>query len=281
MGNPRQRRKVRSSAHKTVKHSRHAKRNLKKMKPIRGPKLLQEAWDNKKTLRQNYATLGLVGSLKQADSGGSECPLPVPTQPYGEPSHPSSSTTTLLNETISQKYGKILRDADGKVTGIEILGEAEDDGEASEEVEDQHNGLKTELVEGTICTSLRLYRSYMTESALEKLAELSAPVRRFSSGGEITLLKKLIAKHGKNFDAMAKDRHLNTWQVCAGLVRLEYGLNAIHNIADSGPTGTSVRSNHCIFCHDTDLVLSSAGARKRDLYECASRGTKAYVSRFL
>ncbi|KAF7353621.1 Nucleolar protein 16 [Mycena venus] len=49
MANPRQRKKARSSSHRPVSHSRHAKRNLKKTPPIRGPAILSERWDKHKT----------------------------------------------------------------------------------------------------------------------------------------------------------------------------------------------------------------------------------------
>src|SRR5712671_4385862 len=121
MANPRQRRKARS-AHKPVHHSRQAKKLLKKQpralgflvemsalptlisifythQAIRGLKILQEAWDKHKTVRQkyvysvrdreyliidgqlclchgsffaSYAALGLTVSLNPCTSGGTE-----------------------------------------------------------------------------------------------------------------------------------------------------------------------------------------------------------------
>ncbi|KAH9060100.1 hypothetical protein EDB87DRAFT_1551613, partial [Lactarius vividus] len=71
MANPRQRRKARSSQ-KPVRHSRQAKKLLKKQPPIRGPKALRDAWDKHKTVRQNYAALGLAASLNPRASGGAE-----------------------------------------------------------------------------------------------------------------------------------------------------------------------------------------------------------------
>lgn len=57
--------------------------------------------------------------------------------------------------------------------------------------------------------------------ALEKLADSARSIPRFSSSGEISLLKNLLAKHGRDFEAMAKDRRLNSWQVCkSGLLSI-------------------------------------------------------------
>jgi len=193
MANPRQR-KARSSSHK-VNTSRHAKRNLRKMKHIRGPKALQDSWDNKKTVRQNYAALGLVGSLKQADSGGSEIPLPLVSKHRLDTANPSIPSTSVSSksDTQRQQFGKIIRDADRNVVEVKIL----EDNSEKEVFDDEAK--KTAVVE-----------------ALENLAETDKPVPRFSSNGEIDFLKKLIAKHGHDCSAMAKDRRLNPCQWTAG-----------------------------------------------------------------
>ncbi|KAF8516907.1 ribosome biogenesis protein Nop16 [Hysterangium stoloniferum] len=203
MVNPRQRRKARSSSHKKVTTSRHAKRNLRKMKPIRGPKALQDSWDNKKTVRQNYAALGLVVSLKQSDSGGSEIPLPMVFKHNADTVDPSIPSTSVSSKSDAkpQQFGKIIRDADGNIVEVKIL---EDNSEKEGfDVDMDRAGRpvakKTAVVE-----------------ALENLAETDKPVPRFSSNGETDLLKKLIAKHGHDYSAMGKDRRLNPWQRTAG-----------------------------------------------------------------
>ncbi|KAG8733359.1 Nucleolar protein 16 [Ceratobasidium sp. 423] len=72
MATPRQRRKNRSGSHSAVKQSRRAKKNLRKHPAIKGPKALQDAWDKKKTVRQNYEAMGLVHSLNPIAQGGTE-----------------------------------------------------------------------------------------------------------------------------------------------------------------------------------------------------------------
>lgn len=103
----------------------------------------------------SYATLGLVGSLKQADSGGSECPLPMAvTKLSGEASSTRPKTNMPKDETTLQKYGKIIRDADGNVVGFEMLGESpksEDNEEKDlgpEEVNDRDLKKTTHVVNG-------------------------------------------------------------------------------------------------------------------------------------
>lgn len=89
------------------------------------------------TIFHSYAAFGLVGSLKQVDSGGSECPLPmiVPKSPGEISSLTRPKTNMPRGETLHQKHGKILRDAVGNVVGIEMLGDDSYTGENSEEGE--------------------------------------------------------------------------------------------------------------------------------------------------
>ncbi|KIJ24215.1 hypothetical protein M422DRAFT_217213 [Sphaerobolus stellatus SS14] len=206
MPNPRQRSKARSATHKKVRPVKHAQRNLKKMKPIKGPKLLQEAWDKTKTVRQNYAALGLVGSLKPNDSGGSEIPLPMLLKKPSAEAGPSTQDDTLTEEEPRpQQFGRIIRDAEGKVIDIELPEEEEDKDMEDDEVASgmyPSVGKKTELIQN-----------------LESLAAKCKPVKRYSSQGEVAELEKLIAKYGTGFEAMAKDRRLNPWQRTAGQLR--------------------------------------------------------------
>lgn len=52
---------------------------------------------------------------------------------------------------------------------------------------------------------------------LEELAETrGGPVARHSSGGELGVLRQLVAKHAHDVDAMARDRRLNADQRTAG-----------------------------------------------------------------
>ncbi|KAF9262143.1 hypothetical protein L218DRAFT_1000891 [Marasmius fiardii PR-910] len=143
MANPRQRRKTRSSSHRPVSHSKHAKRNLKKMPPIRAPKLLQDAWDKKKTVRQNYAALGLVHDLNPSAAGGAEIfdvdvnqndqtvstsatdLTDPPTSRVNVPEDNGASGTVNSSplpqlSTIPKGYGRIVRDEAGNVVRIDF-----------------------------------------------------------------------------------------------------------------------------------------------------------------
>ncbi|KAJ8093181.1 Nucleolar protein 16 [Marasmius tenuissimus] len=141
MANPRQRRKARSSSHKPVSHSKHAKRNLKKVPPIRAPKVLQDAWDKRKTVRQNYAALGLVHDLNPSAAGGAEIIEVEQDAQFSGPStteaaaasSASSSIHPPQNTSIPKGYGRIVRDEAGHVVHIELPDEEQDTEENSVE----------------------------------------------------------------------------------------------------------------------------------------------------
>ncbi|KAK4683854.1 nucleolar protein 16, partial [Tremellales sp. Uapishka_1] len=188
MANPRQRNKARS--HKATKPTQAAIKKLhhklKKAPPLKGPEVLQQGWDKKKTVFQNYAALGLLPSIpfpKQPTSGSVALPV-----------HPSTSTAA---------FGRIVRDDEGNVVDI-ILDEEEadvameeDDTEKSDRIE-----AKTEVVR-----------------SLEKLSETAAPVVRYSSTSETAWLKNMVVKYGDDYEAMTRDHKVNVWQKTQGEIK--------------------------------------------------------------
>ncbi|GAA5897610.1 hypothetical protein JCM8208_000209 [Rhodotorula glutinis] len=76
MANPRQKRKQRSSVAKAG-ISKASKKNLHKV-TIKGPAILADNWDKSKTVRQNYAALGLLPTLDPRQTGGLEPEARVP-----------------------------------------------------------------------------------------------------------------------------------------------------------------------------------------------------------
>ncbi|KAG6869096.1 hypothetical protein C0993_003416 [Termitomyces sp. T159_Od127] len=229
MANPRQRRKARSSAHKPVSHSRHAKRNLKKMPPIRGPKILQDAWDKTKTVRQNYAALGLIHDLNPTAAGGSE-----PIRDRSQIEESQMASTQPENPPPTRKgFGKIIRDDAGNVIRIEL---PEDD---SETEQPQDEGLPEPEVDGAVLrpwvTDLGCGEKIRLSSgnknvvqALERLSNLvqqngttlqvplSGSGPRPASAGEVAYLRRLVDKYGEDVERMARDRRLNVEQRTAG-----------------------------------------------------------------
>ncbi|KAJ7582616.1 ribosome biogenesis protein Nop16 [Mycena floridula] len=233
MANPRQRRKARSSSHTAVQHAKHAKRNLKKMKPIRGPasETLRGLWNNRKTVKQNYASLGLIHNLNPSLAGGVEV-----TQVFAEkdvvesPSEPVASTSTIPSDTIPsipKGYGKIIRDEAGKVLGVEFAEEEKEetagsDGEGVDAVMEPADGILDKWVVGmggpatsrsqTAVKSLESISVTTSNSKNTISASITGVGARHASVGEKAYLQRLLDKYGGNISAMAKDRKLNSEQ---------------------------------------------------------------------
>ncbi|KIY43641.1 hypothetical protein FISHEDRAFT_52989 [Fistulina hepatica ATCC 64428] len=236
MANPRQRRKAKSSSYKPVSHSRRAKAALKKIPPIRGSKLLQEAWDKKKTVRQNYERLGLIHNLNAHASGGAEPAENVHVSDTPPPTRPDAagSWSNAAPATIPAGYGKIIRDEAGNIARVELPDEADASREESasepealpEPVLDR--AVKLQWVSGLGHQGSRVSSS---DSHLESFAthakgdmctlsmSISGVGQRHTSTGERAYLERLRAKYGLDFERMARDRKLNTSQYTASQLR--------------------------------------------------------------
>ncbi|KZT11412.1 uncharacterized protein LAESUDRAFT_720638 [Laetiporus sulphureus 93-53] len=220
MANPRQRKKLRSGSYKPVSHSRRAKKSLNKQPPIRGPKVLQDAWDKHKTVRQNYEALGLVASLNPTASGGVEKQLaPLTTSRPDESTTPSSGNKT---SSIPKGYGRVIRDEDGNIVGVELPEEEPEADPIEKTIDDLPDpsrdqqlapwvGLNSNTMAGQSSAS-----STHVVQALEEMLTHNGARKRFSSTGEVAILRRLVAKHGQDAEAMARDRKLNPDQRTAG-----------------------------------------------------------------
>ncbi|KAJ3534599.1 hypothetical protein NMY22_g6860 [Coprinellus aureogranulatus] len=120
MANPRQRRKLRSGSHRPAISTHSVCSPSYSPLAIKGPKALQEAWDKRKTVKQNYARLGLIHDLNPSAPGG--------TSAGGTWSH--------------------HRDESGNVIGVELP--EEEDEEAREEVEETMDDLEPEADESVM-----------------------------------------------------------------------------------------------------------------------------------
>jgi len=240
MANPRQRRKAKSSTHKAISHSRRAKKILKKMPAIRGPKALQDAWDKSKTVHQNYAALGLQLSLVPTQSGGSErILLPpngstggVPVSGAAKPIEAEFSTTP----PIPRGFGRIIRDASGNVISVDLPQSEEIQRDVQKNqlpevdvdektMNDWVGGLNKMQQNDTDARELLSpsARSTNPVAALEKLSASARAIPRHSSCGERSYIARLIQKYGDDYKSMARDRRLNPEQKTAGELRRAVG----------------------------------------------------------
>ncbi|OBZ75947.1 Nucleolar protein 16 [Grifola frondosa] len=197
MANPRQRRKSRNNR-----------------VAIHGPKLLQEAWDKSKTVRQNYEALGLVASLNPIASGG-QSDLPASLRPAQPRAH-----------GVPKGYGRIIRDEEGNVVDVELGDEDMEDVVEDAPLEDipdpaQDAHLAEWVALGSNSRKRTQDASAATSShvvdALEQMSELRrSRAPRFTSSGELAVLRRLVGKYEEDVEAMARDRKLNVEQRTAG-----------------------------------------------------------------
>ncbi|KAH7909714.1 ribosome biogenesis protein Nop16 [Hygrophoropsis aurantiaca] len=262
MANPRQRRKAKSSSHKAVSHSQRAKKLLKKMPAIRGPKVLQDAWDKSKTVRQNYAALGLQHTLNPLQSGGSEIEIVYNNADSNSIAHNSNSArstasapstipgagSSAQNIGIPKGFGRIHRDSSGNVLRVE-LPESEDTDQAALDNTDS-TGLEEPQVDEHILGSWAGRLQSNPERAqqlpknhndvvvaLETLSSSANPVLRHTSNGERSYLSRLVGRYGEDYEKMSKDRRLNPEQKTVGAlkraIRRAGGVNALLHDQDS------------------------------------------------
>lgn len=236
MANPRQRRKAKSSTHRTVSHSRRAQKLLKKMPVIRGPKALQDAWDKSKTVHQNYAALGLQFALTPTQSGGAERTL-IPSKGSAS-AGPASATLESVEaglSTIPRGFGRIIRDEFGNVIRID-LSEAEETQDSEQNTELPEAGVDEKTMDDWVGCLNKIHdttdaRGSSSSSAqgthpvvvLEKLSASGRVVPRHSSCGERSYLARLIQKYGDNYEGMTRDRRLNPEQKTVGELRRAVG----------------------------------------------------------
>jgi len=213
---------------------------LEPFKAIRGPKILQDAWDNTKTVRQNYAALGLVHTLNPSASGGVE---PLESQSH-QSRHiqavPQTSLPLSSSEIthIPKGFGKIIRDEEGNVLRVEMAEELEKDSASAVEEDmetltpEVDSGLMekwvTEMGDGNaqgkissvgVVEALERISSVMHHGSTTLSIPMSSAGPRHSSAGEVTYLKRLVGKYGDDLEKMSKDRKLNPEQHTVGGLR--------------------------------------------------------------
>ncbi|WVW85825.1 hypothetical protein I302_107863 [Kwoniella bestiolae CBS 10118] len=201
MANPRQRSKAKS--HKSTKPSIHRIRKLhqkqRRAPPLKGPEVLQQGWDKKKTVFQNYAALGLLPSIPipQSASSSRSQRVKLPIIPSDE-----------VEEQPKVGFGRIIRDEEGNVIDI-IIDEDDEPQEQEGNVPFGEDEGERERVEGKTDVVRQL----------EALSSTSAPVRRHTSTSEKTWLINLVKKYNDDYESMAKDLKLNVWQKTRGEIK--------------------------------------------------------------
>ncbi|KAI8840557.1 ribosome biogenesis protein Nop16 [Chytridium lagenaria] len=169
------------------------------------PLPIQQAWDKKLTLRQNYEKLGLVSNLNGR---------PVDFEKMGE-------VTTTLEDMDSNEEGIFTKDEE--TYGI--------DGALHLPPKSIYIGTVSPTIMPTLkpkiypVTSTKRSIGPITSvvDELKKKAAEEAPVDRHVSDQEVLVFQKLVEKWGSDVEGMARDRKLNVYQLTAGQIKRKLG----------------------------------------------------------
>lgn len=246
--------KKRRSGRQPIRQSNKTKKILNP----RGNNIIAENWDKKATLSQNYRRLGLVSRLR-APTGGVEGRLDSKSSSvaalraaHSAADAASSSVSPFAIASTSEAIiseARVERDASGKITRIirpgdnNPLGDALAHLDSDEEEEGQQKLVVTELEDGSYQKSRKQREEReewggivdtedagMTDVVRELVEQARNPApkkARHLSEREAEWLGRLVAKHGENTRAMARDARLNPMQqTAADLARRLKKLNA-------------------------------------------------------
>ncbi|OAQ77224.1 nucleolar protein 16 [Purpureocillium lilacinum] len=230
-------RELQKKKRRAMRQPARPKKPSKKVLNPRGNNVIAQNWDKKETLAQNYRRLGLVARLK-APTGGVEKKLlsgtATATTTRETPNDPFA-ITTIDKAVVSE--ARVERDADGKI--VRVLGrpgdnplndplallDSDNEDEELEDVGDgvpaaaaavnQHGGDEEEW--GGIAEQ-EAQEGQATDVVRSLIAEShnAAPKKaRHTSEREREWLERLVARHGDDTRAMARDAKLNPMQQTA------------------------------------------------------------------
>ncbi|OHE96369.1 ribosome biogenesis protein Nop16 [Colletotrichum orchidophilum] len=195
-------------------------RPKKLLNPL-GNDIIAKNWNKKETLTQNYRRLGLTARLKAA-TGGTEKTLSQLEQSRGNGSTKAAAQrdpfAIATTEEAVFEEARVERDENGKIIKIHYnssskrsnplndpLNALESDGEDNDDNEtEEWGGIDDE-------SRPEVIRLLEKEAALP---EVKKP--RHMSQQEREWLERLVAKHGDDYEAMARDRRLNPMQQTRG-----------------------------------------------------------------
>ncbi|KAH0432799.1 nucleolar protein 16 [Colletotrichum camelliae] len=199
--------KKRRSGQKT----RQPNRPKRLLNPL-GNDIIAKNWNKKETLTQNYRRLGLTARLRNPTGGVEKTLSEVDRLKSAKPA-PSPFDIAPMEQAVVDE-ARVERDETGKIVRIHYSKssranplndplndiEADSDEEGEEEETEEWGGIDDESRPEVI----RLLEKEAARGELKKPRHMSQQEREW--------LERLIAKHGDNAEAMARDRKLNPMQ---------------------------------------------------------------------
>ncbi|KAF5523742.1 Nucleolar protein 16 [Colletotrichum aenigma] len=191
--------------------TRQPNRPKKLLNPL-GNDIIAKNWNKKETLTQNYRRLGLTARLRNPTGGVEKTLSQVERLKSAKPA-PSPFDIAPMEQAVVDE-ARVERDENGKIVRIHYskssranplndpLNDIEadsDEGEEEEETE-EWGGIDDESRPEVI----RLLEKEASRGELKKPRHMSQQEKEW--------LERLIAKHGDNAEAMARDRKLNPMQ---------------------------------------------------------------------
>ncbi|KAI8178079.1 Nucleolar protein 16 [Colletotrichum sp. SAR 10_86] len=190
--------------------TRQPNRPKKLLNPL-GNDIIAKNWNKKETLTQNYRRLGLTARLRNPTGGVEKTLSQVERLKSAKPA-PSPFDIAPMEQAIVDE-ARVERDENGKIVRIHYskssranplndpLNDIEADSDEEEEEEtEEWGGIDDESRPEVI----RLLEKEASRGELKKPRHMSQQEKEW--------LERLIAKHGDNAEAMARDRKLNPMQ---------------------------------------------------------------------
>ncbi|KZL86792.1 ribosome biogenesis protein nop16 [Colletotrichum incanum] len=211
MGSVLQKKKRRSGRQKVKMPNR----PKKLLNPL-GNDIIAKNWNKKETLTQNYRRLGLTARLK-APTGGIEKTLSQVEAAKATTGKPRDPFAIASAEEAVFEEARVERDENGKIVKIHYGSD-----KRNNPLNDPLNALESDAEEsdgggqeewGGIDDESRPEVIRMLE---KEAAQPTVKKPRHMSQQEREWLERLVAKHGDNVAAMARDRKLNPMQQTQG-----------------------------------------------------------------
>ncbi|KAK6354845.1 Nucleolar protein 16 [Orbilia brochopaga] len=187
MGRELQKKKNRSSVNKVTRR----KQNVRKIPTVTGNKLVASQWDKSQTLAQNYARLGLTHRLRSATGGKEQRPSHSP-----EDAQPS----------LGPQEARIKRAADGSILRIEYANDLRHETLGASSDDDERTATSTTKETDLV-------------KALRERTAFAVKTERSQSEREVDWVRRLVEKHGDDYQAMFWDRELNIRQQSVGDIK--------------------------------------------------------------